>query len=299
VYWQPSDDHDAVHVATLNLQHLLLCELRRLAGDEFTSDLSRLLGVSPRTVQRIIAGDHILGLEEVIEIACLYGDEVLTAIPRTVTSLFPDVYQRFLGPWHAGLRELPDFATPRIPDTIAWASVIVDLRRWLTGESLAGRISLVNVSVVAHRLASSLADLEIPGSLIMAATSSGFPTGWLSLDVLTRTPTHIALCYLLDPVDEPVNAMRDMLIAFYRLLAQDGQKIALLCLGQRMEGQLRVHVPGLTVARAKDTVAIPFQVAGSLKVPAAAEYGAADLTLTLEAGVESEHGIQIFAVSLG
>ena len=96
MHWQPSDDHDAVHVAALNLQHLLLCELRRVAGEEFANDLSRLLGVSPRTIQRIIAGDHILGLEEVIEIACLYGDEILAAIPRTVTDLFPSAYHPLL-----------------------------------------------------------------------------------------------------------------------------------------------------------------------------------------------------------
>ena len=273
VYWRPSDDHDAVHVATLNLQHLLLCELHRVAGENFANDLSRLLGVSPRTTQRIIAGDHILGLEEVIEIACLYGDDILAVIPRTVTDLFPNTYRALLVSWRAGMRELPDFAAPRVPEMIAWTSLVADLCRWLTVESQAGRIGLMNSWVVAHRVAQALADIEIPSSLIMAATSYTLPSGWLSLDVLTRTPTHLSLCYLLDPVDEPVIAISDMLDAFYGLLAKGGQRIALLCLGQRMSGQLQVHVPRLMVAQVNETVTVPFQVAGRLGVSAVTEPG--------------------------
>lgn len=299
MYWRPSDDHDAVHVATLNLQHLLLCELRRVSGEDFANDLSRLLGVSPRTTQRIIAGDHILGLEEVIEIACLYGDDILAAIPQTVTDLFPSAYRALLVSWRAGMRELPEFAVPRVPGMIVWTSLVADLCHWLTVESQAGRIGLVNSWVVVHRVAQALADVEIPSSLIMAATSYPLPDGWLSLDVLTRTPTHLSLCYLLDPVDEPVGAMRDMLGAFYGLLALEGQRIALLCLGQRMGGQLRVHVPRIMVAQMNETVTVPFQVAGRLGVPFATEHGVPDLTLTLEAGAGSEQGIRVLAVRVG
>lgn len=299
MHWQPSDDHDAVHVATLNLQHLLLCELRRVAGEEFTNDLSRRLGVSPRTTQRIIAGDHVLGLEEVIEIACLYGDEILAAIPRTVTDLFPSAYHPLLVSWRAGVRELPDFAALRVPEMIAWTSLVADLCHWLTVEAEFSRTGLVNVWVIAHRVAQTLADIEIPSSLIMAATSYALPSGWMSLDVLTRTPTHLSLGSLLDPVDEPVGAMRDMLSAFYGLIAQGGQRIALLCLGQRMSGQLQVHVPRLMVAQMNDTVTVPFQVAGRLGVPATAEQVPPDLTLTLEAGAASEQGIRVLAVRVG
>jgi hypothetical protein len=51
----PATDHDAVHVAALNLQHLVLCALRRLSSGDLTADLSQLLAVSPRKAQRIIA----------------------------------------------------------------------------------------------------------------------------------------------------------------------------------------------------------------------------------------------------
>ncbi len=85
-----------MHTAALNLQHLVLCEIRRLAGEGATTDLSRLLEVSTRTVQRITAGDHLLGIDEMVELACLFGDEVLDTIPRTVTELFPEPYRPYL-----------------------------------------------------------------------------------------------------------------------------------------------------------------------------------------------------------
>lgn len=297
--WQPSTDHDAVHVAALNLQHLVLCETRRLSSGDLTADLSQLLGVSLRKAQRIIAGDQMLTVDEIIEVACLFGDEVLGAIPRTVAELFPDVYRPFLLSWQAGQRESPEFAPPRVPEMIAWPELLAEMCRWLADESRVGRIGLVNVWVVAHRLARSLADADIPGSLIMASRSGAPTAGSLSLDVLTRTPTRLLLCCLLDPVNEPVGAMREMVSAFYDLLAQEGQRVALLCLGQRMHGQLQVHVPGLMAASVDDTLIVPFQLAGQLGVPAATEPGAPDLALTLEARATSDQGMQVLAVRVG
>jgi len=299
VRWQPSNDHDAVRVAALNIQHLVLCEMRRLAGEGFTSDLSRLLGVSPRTAQRITAGDHMLGIDEIVELACLFGDHVLGAIPRTATELFPNAYRPFLQSWRPGAGELPDFAPPRVPETIAWPEPVAGLCRWLADEFRAGRIGLVNAWVVAHSLAERLSDAEIPSSLIMASRSDAPAVGRLGMDVLTRTPTRLLLCCLLDPVDEPVGAMRDTLSAFYELLAQDGQRVALLCLGQRMDGQFRVHVPGLVAAQVGDTLTVSFHVAGGLGAPAAREHGAPDLALTLEASAASDRGIRVLAVSVG
>jgi hypothetical protein len=266
-------------------------------GEGFVNDLSRLLGVSPRTTQRLMAGDHILGLEEVIEIASLFGDEVLRVIPRTVTELFPDAYRPFLAYWRAGMRELPGFAAPGVPE-IAWSDLVSELLRWLLNESRAGRTGLVNIWVVTHRLAAHLADAGIPSSLIMATTSYVLPTGWMGVDVLTASPTHLSVGYLLDPVDDPVGAMRDMLSAFYELHAQDGQRIALLCLGQRMSGQLQVHVPNLMTGQVHDVVTVPFQVAGRLGVSTAMAYGVPDLTLTIAASAGSDQDARILAVKV-
>jgi hypothetical protein len=299
VRWHPSNDHDAVHVAALSLQHLVLCGIRRLVAEDVTADLSRLLGVSSRTAQRIAAGDHLLRVDEIVELACLFGDDVLEAIPRTVIELFPEPYRPLLPPWRAGGRELPDFAPPHVPEMIVWPDPAMDLCHWLAGESRADRMGLVNVSVAAHYLAESLADADIPTSLIVARKSDALPAGWLGLDVLTRTPTRLLLSYLLDPVEEPVGAMRDTLSAFYELLAQDGQRVTLLCLGQRMSGQFRVYLPSLLDARVGETVTVPFQVAGGLGVPAASEHGAPDLTLTLEASATSDRGIRVLAVRVG
>jgi len=157
---------------------------------------------------------------------------------------------------------------------------------------------LINAWVVAHSLAERLSDAEIPSSLIMASRSDAPAVGRVGLDVLTRTPTRLLLCCLLDPVDEPVGAMRDTLSAFYELLAQDGQRVALLCLGQRMDGQFRVHVPGLVAAQVGDTLTVSFQVAGGLGAPAAREHGPPDLALTLEASAVSDRGIRVLAVSV-
>jgi hypothetical protein len=299
VRWHPSNDHDAVHVAALGLQHSVLCGVRRLAGADVTADLSRLLGVSSRTAQRIAAGDHLLRVDEIVELACLFGDDVLEAIPRTVLELFPEPYRPLLPPWRAGGRELPDFGPPRVPETIVWSDSAMDLCHWLADESRVGRLGLVNVSVVAHHLVESLADADIPSSLIVAHGPAALPAGWLGLDVLTRTPTRLLLTYLLDPVDEPVGAMRDTLSAFYELLVQDGQRVALLCLGQRMSGQFHVYLPSLMIARIGETVMVPFQVAGGLGVSAASEQVAPDLTLTLEASATSDRGARILAVRVG
>jgi hypothetical protein len=175
----------------------------------------------------------------------------------------------------------------------------MDLCHWLAGESRADRMGLVNVSVVAHHLAEALADADIPSSLIVANGSAALPAGWLGLDVLTRTPTRLLLSYLLDPVDEPIGAMRDTLSAMYELLVQDGQRVTLLCLGQRMSGQVRVYLPSLLDARIGETVTLPFQTAGGLGVPAASEHGAPDLTLTLDANATSDRGIRVLALSVG
>jgi len=299
VRWQPSNTHDAVRVAALNLRHLVLCEVRRLVGEGFTTDLSRLLGVSPRTVQRITAGDQMLGVDEIVELACLFGPDVLGGIPRSVTDLFPEAYRPYLQFWRAGAGELPDFAPPRVPEAIAWSGPVADLCHWLADQFRAGRMGLVNAWVVVHHLAEHLADAEVPSSLIIASRSDPSAVGRLGLDVLTRTPTRLLVRYMLDPVDEPVGAMRDTLTSFYELLAQDGQRVVLLCLGHRMDGQFRVHVPRLVAAQVGDTLTLPFQVAGGLGVPAAREHGAPDLALTLEASAVSDRGIRVLAVSVG
>jgi hypothetical protein len=93
--------------------------------------------------------------------------------------------------------------------------------------------------------------------------------------------------------------MRDTLSAFYAILAYKGHRVALLCLGQRMSGQLRVHMPGLIAASPGDTVAIPFQVGGQLRAGPATEYAGPDLELTVEATIVSESGPHVLAVSLG
>jgi hypothetical protein len=262
------------------------------------ADLSRLLGTSLRTAQRITAGEHLLRLDELVELACLFGDNVLEAIPRTVTELFPEVYRPYLDAWTAGGRALPLFAQPPVPETIAWVDPVADMCHWLADESRTGRMGLVNVWVSAHRLAQCLADAEIPSSLIVAARSD-LSGRWLALDVLTRIPTRVLLCYLLDPVDEPVVALRNTLSVFYAALAHEGQRVALLCLGQRMTGQLRVHAPALIAAQPGDTVTIPFQVAGKLGVQAAKQYPAPDLALTVEASAVSNRDAHVLALSVG
>jgi hypothetical protein len=299
VRWHPSGDHDPVHVAALSLQHLVLCGIRRLAGEDVTAHLSRLLGVSFRTAQRIAAGDHLLRVDEIVELACLFGDDVLEAIPHTVMDLFPEPYRPLLMSWRAGGRELPAFATPRVPEMIVWPEPAVDLSQWLAGELHAGRMGLVNVSVAAHHMAESLADADIPSSLIVASRSDVLPVGWLGLDVLTRIPTRLLFGYLLDPVDEPAGTMRDILSAFYGLVTYEGQRMAVLCLGQRMSGQFRVYLPGLLDARMGDTLTLPFQVAGGLGVVAASGHEAPDLTLTLEVSVTSDCDIRVLAVRVG
>jgi hypothetical protein len=261
VRWHPSDDHDAVHVAALSLQHLVLCGIRRLVGEDVTAHLSRLLGVSFRTAQRIAAGDHLLRVDEIVELACLFGDDVLEAIPHTVMDLFPEPYRPLLISWRAGGRELPAFAPPRVPEMIVWPEPAVDLCQWLADELQDGRVGLVDVSVAAHHLAESLAAADIPSSLIVASRSDALPVGWLGLDVLTRIQTRLLFGYLLDPADDPVGTMRDILSAFYGLVTQDGQRMALLCLGQRMSGQLRVYLPSLLDARMGDCAGPTSQIA--------------------------------------
>lgn len=224
---------------------------------------------------------------------------MLAAIPRTVAELFPEAYRLFLLSWRAGERELPGFASPGVPEAIPWPGPVAELCRWLADESRAGRLGLVNAWVVAHRLAGSLADADIPSSLIMARMSDALALGWLGLDVLTRIPTRVLVGCLLDPVEEPVAATREMFSTFYEHLAHDGQQVALLCVGQRMSGQFQVHVPGLMAVPVGDTLVAPFQLAGRLGVPAATEPDAPDLALTLEARATSEQGIQVLAVSVG
>lgn len=223
--WLPGTDHDAVHVAALNLQHLMLCELRGRMSRDLTGELSQLLEIHPRKAQRIVAGDQMLTI-----------DEVVAVIPRTVAELFPEAYRPLLLSWRAGDRELPDFCPPGVPGAIVWANPVAQLCDWLVNESRAGRLGLVNVWVVAHRLAGYLVDADIPSSLIMVNGSDALPPGWLGLDILTRIPTRMLICCLLDPVDDPVRAMQEMFSAFYELLARDGQRVALLCIAQRMLG---------------------------------------------------------------
>jgi hypothetical protein len=299
VRWDPSTDHDAVHIAALSLQHLVLCEIRRLAGEGATADLSRLLDVSARTVQRITAGDHLLGIDELIELACLFGDELLAVIPRSVTQLFPGPYRPYLESWAPGTRTLPVFGLLPVPETIDWASLAAGIGEWLAGEVQAGRIGLVNAWVAGHFLARLLVREEVPGSLIVPVSSAAASHRWLRLDILTRTPTRALLCYLLDPIDDPVAALRDTLSGFYAVLAQDGHRVALLCLGQRMSGQFRVHIPGLITAARDDTLTVPFQVSGALGVASAREHPAPDLALTVAATSISESGVHVLALGVG
>jgi hypothetical protein len=297
--WLPGADHDAVHVAALNLQHLVLCELRRRSSGDLAAELIQLLGVHLRKAQRIVAGDQMLTFDEMVELACLVGDEVLAAIPRTVADLFPEAYRPLLLSWRPGERELPQFAATGVPEVIAWPGPVAELCGWLGDESRAGRLGLVNEWVVAHRLARLLAAADIPSALIMVSDTHALTPGWLGLDVLTRIPLRILACCLLDPVNDPVSAMREVFSAFYELLVGHDKGVALLCLGQRMSGQFQVHLFDLSTAMVGDTFTVAFQLAGRLGVKAATEHGASDLTLTLEAIATSDQGMRVLAVVVG
>jgi hypothetical protein len=286
-------------VAALQLQHLVLCEIRQHDDADATADLSRLLDVSARTAQRIGAGDRLLTLNELVELACLFGDGVLGTIPRTVADLFPDVYVPLLGTWRPGTREIPTFGQQAALEAIPSAALIEGLSHWLTHESDEGRIGLVNEWVFAHQLATGLAESDIPSGLISVSRHAPAATGWLSLDVLTRVPTRLSLGYLIDPLEDPVAALRDVLRTCYRLLSYEGQRVLLLCIGHRMAGQLRVHMPGLIAGPVDGAVTIPFQLAGQLGALAAGEHEAPNLAITVNATASSRHGLRILAASVG
>jgi hypothetical protein len=262
-------------------------------------ELSRLLDISFRTAQRITAGDQQLRIDQIVELASLFGDDVLNAIPRTVVETFPEPYRLYLEDWRAGRRELPAFALQPIPGTIAWEAPVADLSRWLSDELHAGRIGLVNESVVAHHLAKCLADAKIPSSLIMAIEPSVSAKGWVRLDILTRVPARVHLGYLLDPLEDPLVAVRDTLNAFYEFLPYDGHRLVVLCMGHRMSGQLQVHLPSLAAPQPGEVVTIPFQVAAQLGVPSASDYGAPDLALAVEASVMGDPAIRVVLISVG
>lgn len=130
IRWRPSRDHDAVQVAALHLQHLVLCKIRRQLGETTAAHLSQLLGVNLRTAQRITSGEHLLRTDELVELASLFGDDVLDVIPRTVIELFPEPYRSYLGDWTPGSLRLPAFAPPPVPEVIAWGGAAADLAGW-------------------------------------------------------------------------------------------------------------------------------------------------------------------------
>jgi hypothetical protein len=295
----PSEAHDAVHVATLNLQHLVLREVKRRARDDVTTDLSGLLQISPRTAQRIVAGDHLLSVHQLVELACLFGDDVLAAIPQTVAELFPDAYRPFLSGWQSGGREFPRFRPLQIPETISWPSLTAKLGDWLAAEAEDGRADLLNEWVVAHQLVTLLAAYDIPGSLVAVDRLTPSPARWTSLVVLTRVPTRVCIGYLLDPLDNPVSVLTDLLRSCYDLLDDEGQGVMLWCLGRRMEGQFRVHLPELSHAVPGDEVVVPFQVAGQLGVTPPAGEVAPDLTIALRAATAWERDVRVMVVKVG
>ena len=165
VRWHPSRDHDAVQVAALHLQHLVLCEIRRQLGggwEAAAAHLSRLLGINLRTAQRITSGEHLLRADELVELASLFGDDVLDVIPRTVIELFPEAYRSYLGDWTPGSQQLPAFVPPPVQEVIDWNGAVADLGDWLADELTGGRTGLVSEAVIAHHVAAFLADEAIP-----------------------------------------------------------------------------------------------------------------------------------------
>jgi transcriptional regulator with XRE-family HTH domain len=283
VHWVASDEHDPVYVAALHLQHMVLQVARRLGGKDLSEELSQLLGVSLRTAQRILSGEHLLGVKELIELACLFGDDVLGAIPRSVGELFPEEYRSLLGPWRAGTRQLPSFHLLEGPATIAWPGLAAQLAAWLNSELGEDRSELLGEQVVAHRLAVLLAKEAISSNLIMVSARPRPAIGWMTLEVLTRVSTVVAIGCLLDPVDNPVGRLGDVLRTCYEVLDYDGRRILLLCLGRRMEGQLRVRLDRLAGASEGDAVVVPFQLMGQLGIEPQLDSIPPDLSITVAA----------------
>jgi hypothetical protein len=287
-------------VAALHLQHLVLCEIHRQLGETTALHLSRLLGVNLRTAQRITSGEHLLRADELVELAGLFGDDVLDVIPRSVVELFPEPYRSYLADWTPGSQQLPAFAASPVLEVIDWEGVTSDLGSWLADELSAGRIGLVSEAVVAHHVAAFLATEAIPSSLLMMVGAPGdYPACWLGMTVLTRIPTYLCLGYLLDPLRDPIGAFRDALSVFYKALPYDGERVGLLCLGQRIRGQMQVHVPGLAAAQPGDVVTIPFQVGGQLDMAAVRDERAPDLRLTVRASSASDPNAYALAVGIG
>jgi hypothetical protein len=185
-------------------------------------------------------------------------------------------------------------------EVIDWEGVTSDLGSWLADELSAGRIGLVSEAVVAHHVAAFLATEAIPSSLLMMVGAPGdYPACWLGMTVLTRIPTYLCLGYLLDPLRDPIGAFRDALSVFYKALPYDGERVGLLCLGQRIRGQMQVHVPGLAAAQPGDVVTIPFQVGGQLDMAAVRDERAPDLRLTVRASSASDPNAYALAVGIG
>jgi len=262
--------------------------------------LSRLLGINLRTAQRITSGEHLLRADELVELASLFGDDVLDVIPRTVIELFPEAYRSYLGDWTPGSQQLPAFVPPPVQEVIDWNGAVADLGDWLADELTGGRTGLVSEAVIAHHVAAFLADEAIPSSLLMVVgTPATYPAGWLGLNILTRIPTHLRLGCLLDPLRDPVGALRDTLTVFYEVLAYGGERMALLCLGHRIRGQMQVHVAGLAAAQPGNVVTIPFQVGGQLDVPAARNERTPDLQLTVRASAATDPNAYVIALGIG
>lgn len=160
--WRPSAEHDdPVTILSTHAAHRVLSAVRSAwprvyPAEKFTGRaLAGKLGGSERPAQKRLAGEQPLTLADVMALAALLGEDILDALPRRDTDLFPVAYGSLLTHWSPGSGRLPTFVN-RGSDTIDWDAVTNALAAYDIAEDEVCRQHLLTADTYRYQLVAAL-----------------------------------------------------------------------------------------------------------------------------------------------
>lgn len=262
------------------MQHRLALAVQGVLGPSAVETLAMRLSVSRRTAQRLLSGEHLAKLNEIVELAALVGDSVLIALPRTSRDMFPDEYRALLSAWDPQSGQLPSLALPDVTDQDLWEQAVGLHSSWLAREADAQRATFIDASVAAHQLVTCLASVGLPSTYVLPQRTD-VPFGWAAFRIVTRTPSHVWVAHQAQDSLDPVTGVVSLFEGLYQLEAQPGASLAVITLGPLLEAQLHLHAPqGCNLGAGQEWL-LPFQTAGQLGVAFASQADAPDLAITV------------------
>jgi hypothetical protein len=205
VVWTPDPTHAVAKVAALWLQHHVVLAAYNARPGLSLRERGSLVGISRTQLGRMMSGQRVMDLTELLAFACAHGLDVTTRLGPD--QLLPPAYDNLI-------RGLDPGGMPRLgPDDAiaALGRTIRDLCNWWLSEARASRESLLSAPVLLHRAVVLAESPHLPAA---TATQLDGDKQGARVTYAVREPRGVRLVFLPDPETQNADRASELVLTW-------------------------------------------------------------------------------------